>query len=207
MVRHGSDTSLGILDRQIPDRAKVVGQRPDDLAGCCHVRELFIGHQLVHGFRLPEVAMGEVGTGDSRDWRLGISDWRRVELQHDLISIVGEPRLMVNLAVAVDIDVSADPAVLHVVQVANNLVGLILAKGREGRKMAHLGQPVAGVPGVLADVGVAGIQDTIFVAVDEPGNPIAFGIVGVPIGAVGEELAVGAGRVGGRLSRAMCGIP
>jgi hypothetical protein len=85
---------------------------------------LFVGHELVHGVWLPQVTMGKIGGGYGAALTLAtaltlpLSRRERgrgvVELQHDLIAIVGETDFAVNLAVAVLVDIFADPAVFSI---------------------------------------------------------------------------------------------
>ncbi len=74
MVGNARYAGSGVVDRQVPDRAQLVGQRPDDVAGLRLVvtaaltlalsrrerGQCFIGHKLIHRVRLPEITVREV---------------------------------------------------------------------------------------------------------------------------------------------------
>ncbi|MBC7350770.1 MAG: hypothetical protein H5U08_00275 [Thermogutta sp.] len=64
------------------------------------------------------------------------------------------------------------------------------------RSVLYLGEPVAVVPGVLGDVRVARVELAVLIGVDEAIRAVAFGIVEIAVGPVGQKPVVGAGGVG-----------
>jgi len=106
-----------------------------------------------------------------------------IELQYDLVAIVDESGLRVNHAVAVEVDIFADPAVFRVVEVIDHLGSIAAIFGVIG----DLRQPVASIPRVLRDLRVAVGERLTLIHIDIPRRAVAFGVVGVPIRAVGEE--------------------
>jgi hypothetical protein len=123
MIHNGCNAIL--IQCQIADRALLVGQRPNDVPGGAEIvastaltlalsrRERgqgLIRHQLIHGVRLPEVTVGEVGNGQGRNLiRAALTPSPSpacgrgeisLELQHDLIAIVDKADGVVNHAVA-----------------------------------------------------------------------------------------------------------
>ena len=118
-----------------------------------------------------------------------------LEIEHDLSIVVYEDRTGIGRAIAVRIEHLADPAVAEIVGVLDHLTG---SSGRIGRvvgEIADLDQPIAMVPGVARNVGIACSQRAALVRVDEAERSVPFCIVLVAIRAVGEELIVGAGHV------------
>ena len=109
-----------------------------------------------------------------------------VELQNDLIAIVSEAGLMVNLAVPVAVDRFPNTMVLHVVEVIDHFRGWPALDG----VVRNLRQPLAGVPGVFGDVRIARVEHAVVVVVDELFRAVAFGIVGIGIGAVRNQPVV-----------------
>ena len=151
---------------------------------------MLIGHKLIHSIRLPEVTVGEVGSGQTLTLtRIALTPCPpgsggeiAIELQDDLISIVDEASQVIDLAVTVRVDRLANPTILDVVEIVDDLRRI----ATKDCTIRDFDEPVAIVPDILRDVGVAGIQHTIGVHVDPPRRSIPLGIVSVPIDAIAQ---------------------
>jgi len=105
----------GVVDHVV-DRADLVAQGPEDLAGRAVGGDLLVTEDVVRGAGLPEVTVAEVGVG-----RVGGGGGRAflLELQGDVRAVVDEDRAVdvLGRGGAVRIEDLADPAVLVVVGV------------------------------------------------------------------------------------------
>ncbi len=155
MVDHSGHIAARIVLRDVPDRVQVVRQGP--LYGFISpIVNIFLGQNLVHR-RSPQIPPLQVAC-------LNLPGAGPPEVEHDLVPVVDENPPLVGMAVAVAIQAPADPAVGVVVGVLDHPVH---RRGVTG-PMLHLDQPVAVVPSVLGDVGVALVELAVLVGVDEP---------------------------------------
>lgn len=111
VVRNGRDVGRRVMRGQILDRAEVVGDWPEDAASASQRGYGFIGQQLIHRGRVPEIAVSEVGGGGA------------VELEDDLTLLVGIESFggVVLIDGAVIVEGAADELVVGVVGVADLL--------------------------------------------------------------------------------------
>jgi len=190
MVNNARNACDGVPLGKITDRPLPISERPKHFiaydAAAVQVRP-FVGHQLIHGVGLPEVAVRKTGTRHRTTAVL-------LELQDDLVAVVGEADLMLR---AIGVDVLANPPVLDIIQVIHNLRRI----AAEDRPVGDFGQAIPVIPGVLRDVRVAGVEHAVVVGVDELGGPVAFGIIRVRVGAVRNQPIVSAGYVGAAVGR------
>ena len=196
VVGDGGLAGGGVALHQVADRAEVVGEWPEDVAGRGEGGDLFIGEDLVDG-GAPEVAVGELRVA------LGVV----VELQDNLADVVGchcrpvegdgAKRAVVNevrvlkakCAIPIGVDRAGDPAVEVVVGVLDDL------RGRAGFALAlrDADQAVAVVPFVFGDLAPLALVDfavRVGVGPDVAEGAVAFRVVLVPVRAVGEELVI-----------------
>ena|GEM_PF-1872124 len=142
MIDHSGHVTARIILRNIPNRVQVVRQVPL-YCFISAVVNVFLGQNLVHR-RSPQIPPLQVAC-------LNLPGAGPAEVQDDLVAIVGENAPLIRMAIAIAIQRLADPAVLVVLEVLHHVV--------HGRGVAcpvlHLDQPVAVVPGVLGEVGIA----------------------------------------------------
>ena len=159
------------------------------------VVDRFVSEDLIDGLP-PEIAVREVRI-------CKVTCAGLVELEGNLVAVVDIDCLFYRCSPgrAVGVERAADEAVLVVVDIRDNLVGRAGVVEGVGGEVLDLGEPVAVVPFVFSDIGIARVEAFAGIFIDIPHDAVAFVVVGIAIGVVGEELVVVAGRVGVAVGR------
>ena len=113
-----------------------------------------------------------------------------VELQNDLVSIIREPHLMFNQPAAIA-NILADPAVLGVVKIVDDFVGVAAAVGRPVAVLDGLLQPAPARPNERGD-HAGGLRCRVAGGrVNVLEFAVALGVILIMVFAVKEQLVAG----------------